>query len=112
MEGELNLSEWKELIQDSKSRWKQNAEHWMIIWVKKVKSISPELIKPYTENLLSIKKGQTILDIACGNGNFSRRLVELGANVVAFAYSSKMVERAQERISPCTFEILIGCKIE
>jgi len=36
-----------------------------------------ELIRPYTEKLLDIKEGQTILDIACGNGNFSRRLAEL-----------------------------------
>ncbi|TFB13495.1 class I SAM-dependent methyltransferase [Filobacillus milosensis] len=56
-----------------------------------------ELIRPYTEKLLRIKEGQTILDIACGNGNFSRRLADLGANVVAFDYSSKMVERAKKR---------------
>jgi SAM-dependent methyltransferase len=38
-----------------------------------------------------------VLDIACGNGNFSRRLAELGANVIAFDYSSKMIERAVSR---------------
>lgn len=56
-----------------------------------------ELIRPYTEKLLEIKEGQTVLDIACGNGNFSRRLAECGANVVGFDYSSKMIDRAKLR---------------
>ncbi|MUK87910.1 methyltransferase domain-containing protein [Ornithinibacillus sp. L9] len=56
-----------------------------------------ELIRPSTEKLLKAKEGDTILDIACGNGNFSRRLAELGADVVAFDYSSKMIERAENR---------------
>ena len=37
------------------------------------------------------------MDIACGNGNFSKRLVENGANVVAFDYSPKMIEFAKKR---------------
>jgi ubiquinone/menaquinone biosynthesis C-methylase UbiE len=56
-----------------------------------------ELIRPSTEKLLNVQKGQTVLDIACGNGNFSRRLAELGAEVIAFDYSAKMVERARLR---------------
>ncbi|RFB14936.1 class I SAM-dependent methyltransferase [Bacillus sp. HNG] len=56
-----------------------------------------ELIRPYTEKLLNVKTDQTILDIACGNGNFSKRLAELGAKVVAFDYSTKMIERAKIR---------------
>ncbi len=56
-----------------------------------------ELIRPYTEKLLKVKDKQTILDIGCGNGNFSRRLAELGAHVVAFDYSEQMVESAKNR---------------
>ncbi|SFM47610.1 Methyltransferase domain-containing protein [Gracilibacillus orientalis] len=97
MKGERKLSQWKELIQDSKSRWEQNAEYWDDYMGEESNRFHRELIRPYTEKLLSIKEGQTILDIACGNGNFSRRLAELGANVVAFDYSSKMVERAIKR---------------
>ncbi|MBB5168823.1 2-polyprenyl-3-methyl-5-hydroxy-6-metoxy-1,4-benzoquinol methylase [Rummeliibacillus stabekisii] len=44
-----------------------------------------------------MKDKQTILDIGCGNGNFSRRLAELGAHVVAFDYSEQMVESAKNR---------------
>lgn len=37
------------------------------------------------------------MDVACGNGNFSRRLAELGADVVAFDFLSQMIERARAR---------------
>ncbi|MEJ9211278.1 class I SAM-dependent methyltransferase [Bacillus smithii] len=91
------MSEWKELIEDSKSRWEQNAEHWDDYMGEESNRFHKELIRPYTEKLLRVKEGQTILDIGCGNGNFSRRLAELGANVVAFDYSAKMIERAKSR---------------
>lgn len=42
-----------------------------------------EIIRPKTEELLSVAEGHTILDIGCGNGMFSRRLADLGARVVA-----------------------------
>ncbi len=95
--GACILSEWKKLIQDSKTRWEQNAEHWDDYMGDESNRFHRELIRPSTEKLLNVQKGQNILDIACGNGNFSRRLADLGANVVAFDYSSKMVERAKTR---------------
>lgn len=91
------MGEWQELISDSKSSWEQNAENWDDYMGAESNRFHRELIRPYTEKLLNIKKGQNILDIACGNGNFSRKLAEKGANVVAFDYSSKMIERAKNR---------------
>jgi 2-polyprenyl-3-methyl-5-hydroxy-6-metoxy-1,4-benzoquinol methylase len=97
LKGETNLSEWKELIQDSKSKWDENAEFWDDYMGDESNQFHRELIRPHTEKLLSIEENQTILDIACGNGNFSRRLTELGANVVAVDYSPTMIERAKNR---------------
>jgi 2-polyprenyl-3-methyl-5-hydroxy-6-metoxy-1,4-benzoquinol methylase len=37
------------------------------------------LVRPNTEKLLNIKEGDFVLDIACGNGNFSQRLAQNGA---------------------------------
>ncbi|MBS4177465.1 class I SAM-dependent methyltransferase [Lederbergia citrea] len=91
------MSEWRELAQDSQSRWNENAEYWDDYLGEQSNQFHRELIKPHTEKLLNVREGQTILDIACGNGNFSRRLAELGANVVAIDYSPKMIERAKLR---------------
>jgi 2-polyprenyl-3-methyl-5-hydroxy-6-metoxy-1,4-benzoquinol methylase len=55
------------------------------------------LIRPAVERLLDVQPGQRILDAACGNGLFSRRLAELAATVVAFDFSAALIERAIAR---------------
>ena len=55
------------------------------------------LISPATERLLKLRPTETVLDVACGNGVFSRRLAELGARVVAVDFSAKFVELARSR---------------
>jgi ubiquinone/menaquinone biosynthesis C-methylase UbiE len=52
---------------------------------------------PSRERLLKVLPGKTVLDVACGNGVFSRRLAELGARVVAIDFSEKFVELAMAR---------------
>jgi 2-polyprenyl-3-methyl-5-hydroxy-6-metoxy-1,4-benzoquinol methylase len=55
------------------------------------------LIGPATERLLEVLPGETVLDVACGNGVFSRRLAELGARVVAIDFSERFLELARAR---------------
>jgi 2-polyprenyl-3-methyl-5-hydroxy-6-metoxy-1,4-benzoquinol methylase len=55
------------------------------------------LVAPAVERLLAPQVGETILDVACGNGQFARRLAELGANVVATDFSPTFLERARAR---------------
>jgi SAM-dependent methyltransferase len=53
------------------------------------------LIGPAAERLLQLRPGERVLDVACGNDVFSRRLAELGARVVASDFSEKFVELAR-----------------
>ena len=55
------------------------------------------LIGPATERLLMVLPGETVLDVACGNGVFARRLAELGARVAAVDFSENFVELARAR---------------
>ena len=55
------------------------------------------LIGPATERLLRVLPGESVLDVACGNGVFSRRLAELGARVVAMDFSERFLELARAR---------------
>lgn len=55
------------------------------------------LVGPSTDRLLQVQPGETVLDIACGNGVSSRRLAAAGARVVAFDFSPKFVELARGR---------------
>lgn len=55
------------------------------------------LIWPRVETLLQMRQGDTVLDIACGNGLTSRRVARGGARVVAFDFSEQMIRLAKER---------------
>ncbi|MPZ15003.1 MAG: methyltransferase domain-containing protein [Chloroflexi bacterium] len=52
------------------------------------------LVGSATERLLQLQPGELVLDVACGNGQFSRRLAALGARVVAFDLSEAFIRRA------------------
>jgi len=56
-----------------------------------------KLVGPSSERLLDVQPGETVLEIACGNGQFSRRMAQLGASVVATDFSQRFLERAQAR---------------
>jgi len=53
------------------------------------------LVEPAVERVLEVRPGERVLEIACGNGQFSRRLAELGASVLATDFSEPMLERAR-----------------
>jgi ubiquinone/menaquinone biosynthesis C-methylase UbiE len=55
------------------------------------------LIQPAVERLLELRPGERVVEIACGNGEFARRMAELGASVLATDFSEGMLERARAR---------------
>ena len=86
-------------MEESCMAWEANADFWDIKMGDNSNSFHLNLVRPHTESLLGIKANDLVLDIACGNGNFSSRLAELGAKVVAFDYSNKMIANAKIRRS-------------
>ncbi|GAC1564382.1 MAG: class I SAM-dependent methyltransferase [Ktedonobacteraceae bacterium] len=55
------------------------------------------LVGPAAERLLKLQPDELVLEIACGNGAFARRMVHLGARVVATDFSEQFIERAKAR---------------
>ncbi len=55
------------------------------------------LIEPTQLRLLATKAGDRVLDIACGNGQFARRLAALGAYVTAIDFAEKFIDIARSR---------------
>jgi ubiquinone/menaquinone biosynthesis C-methylase UbiE len=53
------------------------------------------LIQPSVERLLRLQPGETVVEIACGNGEFARRMTELGGRVLATDFSQGMLDRAR-----------------
>ena len=56
-----------------------------------------QLIMPATDRLLHLRPGEVVLDAACGNGNYARRMGRAGAKVVAFDGAATFIERAKTR---------------
>jgi len=52
-------------------------------------------IEPTVERLLELQPGERVMEIACGNGEFARRMAELGGRVLATDFSEAMLERAR-----------------
>ena len=82
----------------AKKRWETNADFWDERMGELSNRFHREIVRPSTEVLLDINEGENILDIACGNGNFSKRLVDLGARVTAFDYSANLIENAKKGV--------------
>lgn len=93
------MSNWTTTTDESKKRWEKNADFWDERMGEHSNRFHREIIRPSTEELLEVNEGEEILDIACGNGNFSKRLVDLGAKVTAFDYSANLIENAKKRCS-------------
>lgn len=55
------------------------------------------LLLPNQIEILDIREGDAILDIACGNGQFSRQMTELGAKVTAIDFSEEMIKIARSK---------------
>jgi len=85
-----------DLAAESRDIWNRNAAFWDD-YMGEGNDFYRLLIAPTAERLLDLRASETVLDIACGNGNFSRRMADLGARVVACDFSPVFVERARAR---------------
>ncbi|MBX3086544.1 MAG: methyltransferase domain-containing protein [Anaerolineae bacterium] len=81
---------------ESREIWDTNAE----VWDTKIGGgggWQSTLMVPTVERMLKLQAGENVLDIACGNGHFSRWMAALGAEVVASDFSPNMITLAQRR---------------
>jgi 2-polyprenyl-3-methyl-5-hydroxy-6-metoxy-1,4-benzoquinol methylase len=81
---------------ETRRAWEQNAAYWDE-HIGEGNDFVETLIWPATQRLLELRPGERVLDAGCGNGLYSRRLAAMGADVVAFDFSSELIERARER---------------
>ena len=84
------------LLDESRRIWDTNAD----AWDAKMSSgggFQTVLIEPTASRMLAIQPGERVLDIACGNGLFTRHLAKLGAQVVASDFSPRLIELAKAR---------------
>jgi len=96
MPNEDNQPAPRSLNDEVRDIWNTNA----VFWDDKMREgndFHRLLVGPATERLLNLQPGETVLEIACGNGQLARRLAELGATVLATDLSDRFIERARAR---------------
>ncbi len=60
-------------------------------------SFHRQLLLPALERLLSLSRGERVLEIACGNGQLARWMAGRGVRVVATDLSERLIELARQR---------------
>jgi 2-polyprenyl-3-methyl-5-hydroxy-6-metoxy-1,4-benzoquinol methylase len=91
-----NTSQPTALHEETRAIWDQNAA----FWDEKMgdgNAFQSILVGPASERLLNLQPGESVLEIACGNGVFARRMAQLGVHVVATDFSAQLLERARAR---------------
>jgi 2-polyprenyl-3-methyl-5-hydroxy-6-metoxy-1,4-benzoquinol methylase len=76
-------------------RWQEKAAFWDALMGAEGNLFHRTLVSPTVEKLLNPCPGMTVLDVACGNGTFARRLAQLGAQVHAVDFSANLIIHAQ-----------------
>lgn len=85
------------LNEETRAAWDANAEMWDGRMGNEGNAFVNVLQWPAIQPMLDIRPSQRILDIACGNGLYARRLAALGAQVTAFDFSEELIKLARAR---------------
>lgn len=91
--------------EETRLAWNTNAAAWDARMTDEGNDFVNVLCWPAIVRLLDPHPGQCILDAACGNGIYSRRLAALGAKVTAFDFSAELIKLAEIRMSNAGLQI-------
>jgi 2-polyprenyl-3-methyl-5-hydroxy-6-metoxy-1,4-benzoquinol methylase len=94
-----NASQPVDLNEETRNLWDQKASFWDDRMGDSGNDFQRLLVAPASERLLNLQPGETVLEIACGNGVFTRRMAQLGVHVIATDFSEQFLERARARPS-------------
>ena len=94
----MENADFPDLAAESRSIWDENAS-WWDAKMGEGNDWHRLLIAPAVEKLLSVQPGERVLELACGNGQFARRLASMGARVVACDSSAAFLDCARLRPS-------------
>jgi ubiquinone/menaquinone biosynthesis C-methylase UbiE len=82
-------------MKPTSTSWGGVAEWYDDLLEQSADSYQKNVIMPNILRLIDPKKGMTILDIACGQGYFSRAYAAAGAKVIGCDISIELIEKAQ-----------------
>lgn len=77
--------------------WSSVAKWYDNVLEKQEGTYQKELILPNLIRLINIKKNDTVLDLACGQGFFTREFYNAGAKTIGIDVSKELIEIAKKR---------------
>ncbi|MCX6754353.1 MAG: methyltransferase domain-containing protein [Candidatus Nomurabacteria bacterium] len=83
------------ISKNNDTSWNKVAD-WYDELLKNDDSYQAKVILPNLLRFLNLNKGETVLDLACGQGYFANIFAHEGANVVASDLSKKLIETAKK----------------
>src|SRR5215467_4692353 len=92
----MDNADFPDLAVESRVIWDRNAS-WWDAYMGEGNDWHRLLIAPAVERLLGVQPGERVLELACGNGLFARRLASMGAQVVACDSSAAFLDCARLR---------------
>lgn len=84
---------------NAKTSWGKVADWYDEMLEQKENTYQKNVILPNILRLMNIKKGETILDLACGNGFFTREFLKKEAKVIGVDISPELIEIAKKNSS-------------
>src|SRR5215468_7938703 len=94
----MENADFPDLAGQSRDIWDQNAR-WWDARMGEGNDWHQMLIAPAVEELLGVQPNEHVLELACGNGQFARRLASMGALVFACDSSAEFLDCARLRTS-------------
>jgi len=89
------MTERPDLTSESAAIWERKAAFWFEYMGPEGNALSREVIFPAQLRLLDLQRSDTVLDIACGGGQFAKVMARQVARVVTSDVSPTFVERAR-----------------
>ena len=85
-----------------KTDW-DNISVWYEGYLQGEDTYQAKVIAPNLLRMLEVKKGESVLDLACGEGFFSRLVADSGAVVTGADLSKELISKAQSKSKDITF---------
>lgn len=90
--------------QQNSTSW-GNVASWYDEYLGSPDSYQEKVVLPNLLRIISPKKGEKILDLACGQGYFSGKLAEVGAKVTGADISSELITKAKTHFRDIEFKV-------
>jgi len=88
-----------------------NVVEWYDDYLSGEDTYQSKVILPNVLRLLAIQKGEKILDLACGQGFFTREIVKFGVGVTGVDISEELIQEAKKNVPGAKFHVAPASKL-